>query len=97
MNIRPPYSVVAALSGRMVSRAEAGLTIAVDKLMRSVRICEFVESDITPEERNAILQKHIEAAFEYYSTFSPEDMAKMLIADEIFDQIMEKEGGKKNE
>lgn len=95
MNIKPPYSVAVAFTNRELSKTEAGLLSAIDNLMRSVRICEFIDPGFTKDERNAILQKHTEAAFDYYSRFSPEDMAKMLLAEELIEQI--KAGGEENE
>jgi hypothetical protein len=65
------------------SQDELFLIKAIDEMMRSRRMVELATgADL--EQLNAFIQKHVEASFEYYDTFSKEDMTKMLLLDALF-------------
>ena len=89
--IKPPYTVAATLAGVINSPDDMYIIHAVDELMRSLRMYELA-TGIAPEVRNALLEKHVDAAFEYYAGFTKSDMAKMLLVESVLS-----EGGEEDE
>lgn len=87
--VKPPYPVAAILSGRCSSPDETIIVSAVDKLMRDIRSLELMNPSLSQAERNEMLQTHIEAAYEYYGSFSAADMAAMLITDRLLSKEVE--------
>ena len=85
--LKPPYFIAAAASGTASSLDDMILIRAVDEMMRSLRMHELA-TGMDQESRNELLQKHVNAAFDYYSSFSKADMARLL----LFESIM-KDGG----
>ena len=44
---------------------------------------ELIFPELDMEARSRVISKHVEAAYEYYSHFSAEDMAKMLLLNNL--------------
>lgn len=80
--VKPPYTVAATVSGVACEPDDLFVINAVDELMRSLRIYELAVG-MTQEHRNALLEKHVNAAYEYYSSFTKSDMAKMLLVEKL--------------
>lgn len=80
--VKPPYTVAATVSGVVCEPDDLFVIDAVDELMRSLRIHELAVG-MTQEHRNELLEKHVNAAYEYYSSFTKSDMAKMLLVEKL--------------
>lgn len=80
--IKPPYPVAALMSSQSDSLVEGEREIMeiVDSVMRNLRLYDEI-SNIDINLRNQLLQKHVTAAEEYYSHFSSEDFASMMLVD----------------
>lgn len=88
--IKPPY-LMAALDREIPhSEAEYRLMVAIDHLMLERRNVELTCG--AKENLEAIMQKHVEQAFEYYSQFSKTDISKLSLLSEMVADAIENEG-----
>lgn len=90
--IKPPYMAWSLDNKPADSDAELRLMAAVDGMMLVLR---GVELDGAPEEEVlGLMQKHVEAAYNYYSSFSKRDIANLdLLREMLASAIGEMEDG----
>lgn len=86
IEVKPPYIITANATGLCQSPGELLLAHAVDEMMQSVRLFELANPAFSEEDRNTILEKHVNAAYEYYSHFSKDDLALMLMIEKVLKQ-----------
>lgn len=82
LSIKPPYFIAAIRNkvSPLNSPDDLYLIHAVDDLMRAVRTHELA-TNADMQKRNELLERHVAAAFEYYSDFDKADMAKMALVE----------------
>lgn len=84
--IKVPYGVIA----RPESETERRLVDIVDSMARGLRILD-ITNPLEDDVRNELLAKHVENAYEYYKTFSTEEMAAMVLIDSMLEKATKKE------
>lgn len=77
--VKPPYLVAAIVQEKLESE-EMMLLPAIDHLVMNMRKCELAGStaDLT-----ALIQKHVERAFEYYQHFDEADIVKLTLLERM--------------
>ena len=87
--VKPPYSVARAMCSEPPEvDGEMEIVQIVDTMMKGLSILELT-NHMDEAIRNQLLQKHVEAASEYYKDFTKEDFAAMMLVD----MMMSKEKG----
>jgi hypothetical protein len=86
MKIRPPYHIAAIGSGRVKSAEEMALVTEVDKLVKFLNVFKR-QTNLSDEEVYAMVEKHVDAADHYYSALSDDELAKLLLVEEIVSDI----------
>lgn len=81
------YLLVAA-AHEQLTPDEIMLAGHVDRFVRSIRTAELLQ--VGGEDRFSFIQKHVEAAYEYYSMFDMKDMAGLAMLDELAAALKEK-------
>lgn len=100
--VKPPYSIAAIGSGRIKSAEEVALVREVDKLVKFLAVFRR-QSSLSDEEVYAMVEKHVDAADNYYSILSDDELAKLLLVEEIVEDMAAditanmKKGGDDNE
>lgn len=93
--VKPPYSVARILSSDPPTvEGEKEIIQIVDNMMKGLSILE-ITNGMDENLRNQLLQKHVEAAQEYYRNFTKEDFAAMMLVDMVV--TSKEEGGDENE
>lgn len=86
-NIKPHY-LFAAMSRDKLSPDEVILLDHIDTFCRAIRSAEIL--NIGGDDRFTFIEKHVQAAYEYYSMFDMKDMASLAMLDELAAALKEK-------
>ena len=88
MIVKPPYTI-AALARERLPREEVLIIGHIDKFVRAIRSAELLE--ILGPEPFGVIEKHVQAAYEYYSSFSGQDLALLQVIDSLSEHMGEEE------
>lgn len=92
--VKPPYSVARSLCSEPPTvEGEMEIVQIVDNMMKGLSILKL-SNNMDEELRNQLLKKHVEAAEEYYKSFTREDFAALMLVDMM---MTSKEGGDDDE
>lgn len=91
MLVKPPYAIVVEANGGIQSRDQNIIVNLIDDLIIGTRMLELTSS-MTTKELYALVEKHVDAAHDYYSSFTVEDMGKMLVTQMVIKGLAKKGG-----
>lgn len=80
-----PHYMLTALSREKMSPEEVVLIGHIDRFVRAIRCGEL--TNCLGEDRFSVIEKHVQAAYDYYSQFSLEDMALLKLIDDLSEDL----------